>query len=226
MIPVERSIQGSALRKQRSRPVEAAAVIRNQPAPREAPCHSPLAFLSLLVELAFGYPDRLVRAIGHPVIWIGRLISLLDRDAQPRQRRRRRSAASPGSRAWRSSCCWRRSLRRQILVDRFFALIPFGIVGVGDRREQPARAAQPRRACRGGRRRARDRRPRRGRARRSRRSSAAIRSALDEAGVSRARDREPGREFLRRRRRAGLLAGGRRACRAAPPTRRSTPPTA
>ncbi|MFI0848173.1 adenosylcobinamide-phosphate synthase CbiB [Mesorhizobium sp. IMUNJ 23232] len=40
---------------------------------------APLAFLSLLVELAFGYPDRLVRAIGHPVIWIGHLISLLER---------------------------------------------------------------------------------------------------------------------------------------------------
>ena len=26
-----------------------------------------------------GYPDRLVRAIGHPVIWIGKLIDLLDR---------------------------------------------------------------------------------------------------------------------------------------------------
>ncbi|PSJ63808.1 adenosylcobinamide-phosphate synthase CbiB [Pseudaminobacter soli (ex Li et al. 2025)] len=38
-----------------------------------------LAFLSLLVELGFGYPDRLVRAIGHPVIWIGHLISFLDR---------------------------------------------------------------------------------------------------------------------------------------------------
>lgn len=38
----------------------------------------PLAFLSLLVELGLGYPDRLVRAIGHPVIWIGKLISFLD----------------------------------------------------------------------------------------------------------------------------------------------------
>jgi adenosylcobinamide-phosphate synthase len=38
----------------------------------------PLAFLSLLVELGLGYPDRLVRAIGHPVIWIGKLISILD----------------------------------------------------------------------------------------------------------------------------------------------------
>jgi len=39
----------------------------------------PLAFLSLLAELCFGYPDRLVRAIGHPVIWIGNLISFLDK---------------------------------------------------------------------------------------------------------------------------------------------------
>lgn len=38
-----------------------------------------LAFLSLIIELGLGYPDRLVRAIGHPVIWIGQLISFLDR---------------------------------------------------------------------------------------------------------------------------------------------------
>ncbi len=39
----------------------------------------PLALLSLLFELLVGYPDRLVRAIGHPVIWIGKLIGLLER---------------------------------------------------------------------------------------------------------------------------------------------------
>ncbi|MCT7377659.1 adenosylcobinamide-phosphate synthase CbiB [Chelativorans salis] len=38
-----------------------------------------LAFLSLVLELALGYPDRLFRAIGHPVTWIGRLIGFLDR---------------------------------------------------------------------------------------------------------------------------------------------------
>ena len=31
-----------------------------------------------MIELTFGYPDRVVRAIGHPVIWIGKLISCLD----------------------------------------------------------------------------------------------------------------------------------------------------
>jgi adenosylcobinamide-phosphate synthase len=38
----------------------------------------PLAFLSLLIELAFGYPDRVFRAIGHPVTWIGAAIAWLD----------------------------------------------------------------------------------------------------------------------------------------------------
>ena len=37
-----------------------------------------LTLLALLVEAAFGYSDRLIRAIGHPVMWIGRLISALD----------------------------------------------------------------------------------------------------------------------------------------------------
>jgi adenosylcobinamide-phosphate synthase len=38
-----------------------------------------LALVAMLIELCFGYPDRLQRAIGHPVTWIGRLIALLDR---------------------------------------------------------------------------------------------------------------------------------------------------
>lgn len=40
---------------------------------------APLALLSALFELAAGYPDRLYKAIGHPVTWIGKLIDLLDR---------------------------------------------------------------------------------------------------------------------------------------------------
>jgi adenosylcobinamide-phosphate synthase len=38
-----------------------------------------IAFLSLAIEFALGYPDWLFRAIGHPVTWFGRLISFLDR---------------------------------------------------------------------------------------------------------------------------------------------------
>ncbi|MEH3146171.1 MAG: adenosylcobinamide-phosphate synthase CbiB [Methylobacterium frigidaeris] len=48
--------------------------------------------LALAVEAALGYPDRLYRAVGHPVTWIGRLIAGLDRrlnrDADPPERRR------------------------------------------------------------------------------------------------------------------------------------------
>ena len=38
-----------------------------------------LAFLALMIEALVGYPDRLVHAIGHPVIWIGGLIGAFDR---------------------------------------------------------------------------------------------------------------------------------------------------
>lgn len=38
-----------------------------------------LALLALLIELIVDYPDRLLRAIGHPVTWMGRLIAALDR---------------------------------------------------------------------------------------------------------------------------------------------------
>jgi adenosylcobinamide-phosphate synthase len=38
-----------------------------------------LALLVMLIELCLGYPHFLLRAIGHPVIWIGRLIGALDR---------------------------------------------------------------------------------------------------------------------------------------------------
>lgn len=51
-----------------------------------------LAFCALLVELLAGYPDRLYRAAGHPVTWIGAAIKWLDerlnRQAFPRARRR------------------------------------------------------------------------------------------------------------------------------------------
>jgi len=46
----------------------------------------------MLVELCFGYPDAVMKAIGHPVTWIGRLIDALDtwlnRDAASEGERR------------------------------------------------------------------------------------------------------------------------------------------
>jgi len=51
-----------------------------------------LTLAALLIEVLVGYPDRLVRSIGHPVTWIGRLIGALERycnrdTAKPVQRR-------------------------------------------------------------------------------------------------------------------------------------------
>jgi adenosylcobinamide-phosphate synthase len=40
--------------------------------------HTLIAPLALLLERRFGYPQALVKVIGHPVIWYGKLIDLLD----------------------------------------------------------------------------------------------------------------------------------------------------
>jgi adenosylcobinamide-phosphate synthase len=51
-----------------------------------------LALIAMLIELCFGYPEWLFRAIGHPASWMGRLIDGLDRllnsaTAAPKARR-------------------------------------------------------------------------------------------------------------------------------------------
>src|SRR5580658_1797560 len=64
---------------------------RRRAAARSPPCRSgrskppeesmfaALALLAMLIELVLGYPQALVRAIGHPVTWMGALIRTLDR---------------------------------------------------------------------------------------------------------------------------------------------------
>jgi adenosylcobinamide-phosphate synthase len=47
-----------------------------------------LALLAMLIELGIGYPEPVLRAIGHPVAWIGALIDCLDRSLN-------RDAATP-----------------------------------------------------------------------------------------------------------------------------------
>src|SRR4029450_8243326 len=42
-----------------------------------------VAFLTLLIERVTGYPDVLTRSIGHPVQWMGALISWLDARLNP-----------------------------------------------------------------------------------------------------------------------------------------------
>jgi adenosylcobinamide-phosphate synthase len=86
----------------------------------------PLAFLSLLAELAFGYPQLLFKAIGHPVTWIGALISLLDRSWN-------REGTSPRRRRLLGVAALLILLAIAILVgaviQHAFALIPYGIIG-------------------------------------------------------------------------------------------------
>jgi adenosylcobinamide-phosphate synthase len=67
-----------------------------------------LTLAALLIELILGYPDRLTRAIGHPVTWMGRLIGGMDRGLN------RAEAAS--------------SLRR--IVGAIAVLILIGTVGI------------------------------------------------------------------------------------------------
>ena len=57
---------------------------------------APLALLALLFELVAGYPDWIAKRIGHPVGWMGHLISFLDtrlnRDSANSETRRRAGA--------------------------------------------------------------------------------------------------------------------------------------
>ena len=59
-----------------------------------------MACVALLTDVAFGYPDRLFRMIGHPVTWIGALIGRLDQglneSSLPDQRRRLNGALALG----------------------------------------------------------------------------------------------------------------------------------
>jgi adenosylcobinamide-phosphate synthase len=47
-----------------------------------------LALVAMVIELCLGYPQPLVRAIGHPVTWIGALIDTFDRTLNRGRRRR------------------------------------------------------------------------------------------------------------------------------------------
>jgi adenosylcobinamide-phosphate synthase len=78
-----------------------------------------LALFAMLIELAVGYSDALIRTIGHPVTWIGRLIAALE----VRLNRRRRGdgvvalaivLAAVGLLAW--------------ITERELLRLPFGLI--------------------------------------------------------------------------------------------------
>lgn len=74
-----------------------------------------------------GYPDRLARSIGHPVTWMGRLISWLDRrlnrdDADPESRRRAGAVAMLALFSIVGLVAF--------LIERALLLLPLGLIAV------------------------------------------------------------------------------------------------
>ena len=85
-----------------------------------------LALVAMLIELCFDYPEPLQRAIGHPVTWIGRLITLLDRRSITR-------TPADGAASRRGHRYWSFLHRRRIsLVAQDVLLrLPFGVFVAG-----------------------------------------------------------------------------------------------
>ena len=87
-----------------------------------------LTLAALLIEALVGYPDRLVRSIGHPVSWIGRLIGALERycnrgTAEPVQRRALGIITLLLVMAIVAVAAF--------VIERGLLLLPFGVIGVG-----------------------------------------------------------------------------------------------
>jgi adenosylcobinamide-phosphate synthase len=84
-----------------------------------------LTLLALLIEAMVGYPDRLLCAVGHPVIWIGRLIGTLDRLLN-------HDSAGNASRRWAGAIALLVVIAAvaaaAFIVERSLLLLPGGIV--------------------------------------------------------------------------------------------------
>ena len=82
----------------------------------------------MLIELCGGYPERLFRAIGHPVTWMGALIAMLDR------RLNSASLAEPQRRAAGGIAVLILLVVVAIIaliIERGLLRVPFGILAVG-----------------------------------------------------------------------------------------------
>lgn len=87
-----------------------------------------LTLAALLIEALVGYPDRLVRSIGHPVSWIGRLIGALERYFN-------RDTAEPVQRRALGIITLLLVVTvvavAAFVLERGLLLLPFGVIGVG-----------------------------------------------------------------------------------------------
>lgn len=84
-----------------------------------------LAFLALLTERVIGYPDWLYRLIGHPVTWIGGLISVLDRrwnrEIDDPERRKRWGIVS-------LLVLLSITITASLLIENILLVLPFGLL--------------------------------------------------------------------------------------------------
>jgi adenosylcobinamide-phosphate synthase len=87
-----------------------------------------ISLIALLIEASFGYPDRLLRAIGHPVTWLGRLIGWLDRvlNRETRSDADRRMAGFLAA-----LCIVAVPAAATFVVERWMLSLPFGFLLVG-----------------------------------------------------------------------------------------------
>src|SRR5215204_4769546 len=128
LIPVDKSMKGcgavgkSRRAAPRSPPCATGSFITN---PARETMAVTLALLALLFEAAVGYPEWLLRAIGHPVIWIGRLIGLLElvlnRDELPYAARRNAGIAAVVLLVVASGVTG-------FVVEKYLLLLPYGML--------------------------------------------------------------------------------------------------
>jgi adenosylcobinamide-phosphate synthase len=85
-----------------------------------------LTALAVLIELIAGYPDWLVRSIGHPVTWMGRLIAALER-------RWNRETLHPHVRRMLGTVAVLLLVgivgMVALIIERGLLLLPFGLIG-------------------------------------------------------------------------------------------------
>jgi adenosylcobinamide-phosphate synthase len=87
-----------------------------------------LTALAVLIEIIAGYPDWLLRSIGHPVIWMGRLIATLER-------RWNHESAGPGLRQILGVITVLLlvaiAATAALIIERGLLILPFGMIGAG-----------------------------------------------------------------------------------------------
>ncbi|HEX3439332.1 MAG TPA: adenosylcobinamide-phosphate synthase CbiB [Pseudolabrys sp.] len=87
-----------------------------------------ITLVALLIEASFGYPERIARIVGHPVIWLGRMIGWLDHTLN----RESRSDANRKTAGFAAALCIAGIPAAVAFgVEHFVLAFPFGFVIAG-----------------------------------------------------------------------------------------------